>query len=110
MTGAACLMGAARIPDFSRNHGAAPRAVSQSRILIIPVVFLVWGLTGTVGADGLATKRALFAGGPLVGLAGDAPSPRSRRRCIGRAPRVLFNRTLGSSIIFSDGKMHCHRN
>jgi hypothetical protein len=24
MTGAAYLMGAARIPDFSRNHGAAP--------------------------------------------------------------------------------------
>src|ERR1700678_4380591 len=24
MTGAAYLMGAARVPDFSRNHGAAP--------------------------------------------------------------------------------------
>lgn len=62
-----------------------PREVSPSRILIIPVVFLVWGLTGMVGADGLATKLALFAGGLLVGLAGGRalasllPAPRWSR-------------------------------
>jgi hypothetical protein len=62
-----------------------PREVSPSRILIIPVVFLVWGLSGMFGADSLATKLALFAGGLLVGLAAGLglaallPAPRLSR-------------------------------
>jgi hypothetical protein len=62
-----------------------PREVSPSRMLVIPVVFLVWGLTGMVGADGLGAKLALFAGGLLVGLAGGRalasllPAPRWSR-------------------------------
>ena len=46
-----------------------PREVSPSRILIVPVVFLIWGLSGMFGADGLAIKLALFVGAALLGLA-----------------------------------------
>jgi hypothetical protein len=55
---------------ISRGVAAmSPREVSANRMLIIPVVFLVWGLTGMFGGDGLAYKLALFAGGVLAGLA-----------------------------------------
>ncbi len=65
-----------------------PREVSPSRMLIIPVVFLVWGLTGMVGADGLGVKlRSLRAAFSWVWPAG-ALSPRSSRRQNGRAPPV----------------------
>jgi len=46
-----------------------PREVSPSRMLVIPLVFLVWGLSGLLGADGVGAELALFAGGLLVGLA-----------------------------------------
>jgi hypothetical protein len=56
MTGAALPYGCCSHFLISRGITALrPRAVSPSRILIIPVVFLVWGLTGMVGAADLAT-------------------------------------------------------
>jgi hypothetical protein len=71
---------------ISRGVAAmSPREVSANLMLIIPVVFLVWGLTGMFGGDGLAYKLALFAGGVLAGLAcGGAlasllPAPRLSR-------------------------------
>ena len=62
-----------------------PREVSPSRMLVVPLVFLVWGLTGMFGADDLVYKLALFIGGMLVGLAGGRglasllPAPRRSR-------------------------------
>jgi hypothetical protein len=73
---------------FLISRGVAamrPREVSPSRILIVPLVFLVWGLTGMLGADDLALKLGLFAGGLLVGLAAGwwlaslLPAPRLSR-------------------------------
>ena len=73
---------------FLISRGVAamrPREVSPSRILIVPVVFLVWGLSGMFGADNLALKLVLFAGGLLVGLAAGwvlaslLPAPRLSR-------------------------------
>jgi hypothetical protein len=78
---------------FLISRGVAamrPREVSPSRILIVPLVFLVWGLTGMFGADDLTLKLALFAGGLLAGLAAGwglaslLPAPR-----LSRATRLL---------------------
>jgi hypothetical protein len=46
-----------------------PREVAPSRILVIPLVFLVWGLSALLDVDGLGIKLTLFVGGSLVGLA-----------------------------------------
>ena len=48
----------------------SPREVPAGRILIVPLVFLVWGLTGILGTDEFATRLALFAFGLVAGLAG----------------------------------------
>ncbi len=46
-----------------------PREASPSRVLIVPLVFLLWGLSGLIGAEeGLGVKLALFAAGLGVGL------------------------------------------
>jgi len=46
-----------------------PREVAPIRALIIPLVFLVWGLSGLVGAHGLGLDLALFVAGAAAGYA-----------------------------------------
>ena len=45
-----------------------PRTIAPSRALIIPLVFLVWGLAGLITARGLGFALALFAVGAIAGL------------------------------------------
>jgi len=58
-----------------------PRDIAPSRALIVPVVFLVWGLTGLIGSRGLGLDLALFVvalGAGFVGggaLASLTPTP-----------------------------------
>jgi hypothetical protein len=70
---------------FLVSRGVAalkPRDVTPTRMLILPLVFLVWGLTGLIDSRGLGVDFALFvvafaaggAGG--VALAALGPHPR----------------------------------
>ena len=58
---------------FLLYRGAAamqPRDVAPGRVLIIPIVFFVWGATSLFAAtDGLALRLAFFIVALLVGLA-----------------------------------------
>jgi hypothetical protein len=63
-----------------------PRVVSPARVLIVPVVFFIWGLTSLIGAgDAVALKLGLFVVGLLAGLAAGwalaaaMPAPRLAR-------------------------------
>ena len=64
----------------------SPREVSPSRVLIVPLVFFVWGLSGLIGAShDVGVKLVLFVGGLVVGvvagraLASLMPAPRILR-------------------------------
>jgi hypothetical protein len=45
-----------------------PRAIAPIRALIVPAVFLVWGLSGLVGSHGVGLDLALFVVGAAAGL------------------------------------------
>ncbi len=72
---------------ISRGVAATrPREASPARVLIVPVVFFLWGLPSLIGAgDAVAAKLGLFAAGMLAGLAAGwglaalMPAPRLSR-------------------------------
>jgi hypothetical protein len=59
-----------------------PRTIAPARALIVPLVFLVWGLAGLISSRGLGLALALFVVGAAVGLAAGSalaalmPAPR----------------------------------
>jgi len=56
---------------FIVSRGVAslrPRIVAPSRALIVPAVFLLWGLSGLIGSRGLGLDLALFAGAFVLGF------------------------------------------
>ncbi|THD45161.1 MAG: hypothetical protein E7774_08675 [Bradyrhizobium sp.] len=70
---------------FLVSRGVAamrPKEIAPRRALIVPAVFLLWGLAGLIGSQGLGGNLALFAVGAILGLAAGgalaalAPAPR----------------------------------
>lgn len=69
----------------SRGMAAlSPRDVAPNRMLILPLIFLVWGLTGLIGSRGLSVDLLVFGAAFIVGVYGGValgavgPAPRLR--------------------------------
>lgn len=72
---------------FIVSRGVAalrPREIAPSRALIVPLVFLLWGLSGLMNSRGLGLQSALFVVGLVIGGVGGAalawltPTPQLR--------------------------------